>query len=289
MSLRWPNLFIVGAAKAGTTSLYHYLKQHPDIFMSSFKEPKYFSTIDPAPELKYFVKFIADEASYLKLFAEAGQEAYRGEASTSYLWDPEAPARIKAASPEARIIIILREPVSRSFSHYLNDVREGIEKRSFPEAIAADLQTVHPAWGVTPLYIELGRYPQQVRRYLDLFGPRVSVYFFEELIRDVPTHLTHIFNFLELDPRPAQQIVPEIHNTYAKPRNEFSSTLIRNNWARTMVRTLFPEPWRKKLRQFATVQEAKPLIDPETKQLLHTFYAPEVVALGQLLQTTPPW
>ena len=85
----WPNLFVVGAAKAGTTSLHYYLSQHPDIYMSSVKEPHFFSQINPKPK---FVALsgctcIKDERSYLQLFAQGKNKKIRGEASPSYLWE----------------------------------------------------------------------------------------------------------------------------------------------------------------------------------------------------------
>jgi hypothetical protein len=120
----WPNLFIVGAAKAGTTSLYHYLAQHPDIYMAPVKEPHFFSRIHPAPELEAFFPHVSDEADYLSLFANAHAETVRGEASTSYLSHPDVADAIWQKRPEAKIVIMLRDPVERAYSNYWYDVRE---------------------------------------------------------------------------------------------------------------------------------------------------------------------
>src|ERR671937_272269 len=81
----WPNLFIVGAAKAGTTSLSRYLNEHPDVYMSAMKEPHFFSHIEPDPRLAAFFPHVEDATAYLALFSNAGRARVRGEASTSYL------------------------------------------------------------------------------------------------------------------------------------------------------------------------------------------------------------
>src|SRR5919108_5774969 len=108
---RWPNLFIVGAAKAGTTSLYHYLAQHPDVYMAPMKEPHFFSQIRPDPKLEAFFPHVDNEAKYLALFAAAGDEKVRGEASTSYLWHPDVADAIRSKRPDAKIVAMLRDPL----------------------------------------------------------------------------------------------------------------------------------------------------------------------------------
>ena len=100
----WPNLFIVGAAKGGTTSLWRCLAEHPEIFMSRLKEPHFFSRHQPP-----IYPTVHDEAAYLRLFAGA-RTRLRGEASPSYLWSEAAAARIERVSPDARILVALAEP-----------------------------------------------------------------------------------------------------------------------------------------------------------------------------------
>ena len=182
---RWPNLFLVGAAKAGTTSLYAELARHPEIYMSPMKEPHFFSRIEPAAQLGGFFPHVSDEDEYLALFEGAGDEPVVGEASTSYLWDPpRPPSGSREAVPEAKILIVLRDPVERAYSHYRNDVREGMERRSFLEALAAEQRDGPGGWGVSSLYMDCGRYAEQLTRYVDRFGDRVKVLFFEDFVTD---------------------------------------------------------------------------------------------------------
>ena len=122
MSDRWPNLFIPGVEKGGTTSLWQHLDAHPDVFMSEVKEPSFF-----IPDRHEAAK---TEARYLSLF-EGREEAWLGEASVRYFYDELAPGRIREAAPDGRILIILRNPVDRAYSAYWGTVRSGYERRSF--------------------------------------------------------------------------------------------------------------------------------------------------------------
>jgi len=113
---KWPNFFIVGVPRAATTSLDDLLKRSEGVFMPSHKEPHYFSSIEssilyPPP--------IRDKKKYLALFKKAPEGALIGESSTSYSWDPTSAKSIHQIVPEAKIIISLRDPVERAYSHYL--------------------------------------------------------------------------------------------------------------------------------------------------------------------------
>jgi hypothetical protein len=128
----WPNFFIVGVAKAGTTSLAYWLKQHPQIFIPAIKEPRFFAhdLVEP------FVRPVIQEEEYLKLFQGAGNYPARGEASTSYFthWQ-QVPERIKSNVSDARIIILLRDPVERAHSAWMMNLRHGRETLPFEDAV----------------------------------------------------------------------------------------------------------------------------------------------------------
>jgi Sulfotransferase domain len=287
---KWPNLFIVGAAKAGTTSLYHYLSQHPEIYMSPIKEPHFFSRI--RPDRKHVAlsgtQVIANERSYLRLFQQWQHEPLAGEASPSYLWEPMAASRIKQVSPNAKIIILLREPVSRAYSHYLNDVRAGLEKRSFLEAIEADLAATKVGWGVSPLYVALGLYGEQVKRYLDRFT-QVKIIFFENLILYPQETLRQIFRFLQVEASYADRIEPEIFNPYAKARGKVGAFLLGTPKIRELSRLTIPPSLRASLKRLVLVRAAKPALDPQVRGLLAQLYAQEYEGLPHLLRQELPW
>src|SRR5215469_4673603 len=142
----WPSFFIIGAANSGTTSLYGWLKQHPEIFMPALKEPHYFSQIRPSYEQRYLRTYVTDSRAYLKLFCRGACSRAIGEASPSYLFDREAPLRIRSVVPHAKIIVLLRDPLERAQSHYLMDVREGVQERTFDEAVKDDWNRKRKGW-----------------------------------------------------------------------------------------------------------------------------------------------
>ena len=121
-----PSFFIVGAPKAGTTSLYHYLEEHPEVYMSPIKETNFFSSKQmQEQELYYDATPIQSKNQYLELFKDVSQEKQVGEASVSYLYYTGVAKKILEFNPKAKIVIMLRNPVERAFSHYLMDKRLG--------------------------------------------------------------------------------------------------------------------------------------------------------------------
>ncbi|MGQ9662575.1 MAG: sulfotransferase domain-containing protein [Kiritimatiellia bacterium] len=126
-----PNFLIVGAPKAGTTSLFDYLGQHPEVYTPPVKEPCFFSSGLPA--------FTHDLAEYEALFAGQTTQTAIGEASTTYLYDPDAARRIHDLLPEARIIIMLRNPAERAYSEWAyNALQLACEPLSFEAALEAE-------------------------------------------------------------------------------------------------------------------------------------------------------
>lgn len=173
----FPNLFIIGAMKAGTSSLAAYLHQHPDIFMSKFKEPQYFAPHKTRWGQDWGQGHSYPEpgiAWYLRLFDEAGNAKYAGEASVSYTarpWLSGCEKRIHAFNPEARLIYIMRDPIERSISHYWHFVADGREDRDM-------LTAIHRL----PGYIGRSDYAMQLEPYIDLFGrDRIYMLTLEEL------------------------------------------------------------------------------------------------------------
>ena len=201
-----PNFFIIGAAKAGTSSLYMYLKQHPQIFMSPIKEPHFFSydseskhTRGPGDPIH---KAITELNDYQALFSGVTSETMIGEASTSYLYRPEAPGRIHAMVPQARLIAVLRNPVERAFSAYMHVVRDQRETAgSFAAALALEDERRAMGWEPIWHFTRVGRYHEQLSRYFALFDPgQIKIVLYEDLIQNQTGFLRDIFTFLQVDP-----------------------------------------------------------------------------------------
>lgn len=288
-----PNFFIVGAAKSGTTSMYRYLEQHPDVYMSTVKEPHWFSRVKPNPARR--VTPVTSEKEYAALFRGWRGERAVGEASPSYLWDEEAPERIKRSVPGARIIILLREPVSRAFSHYLMDVYAGRQELPFREALEEDLAASAKGWGVSNLYVELGLYCDQVSRYFRHFGrENVLVLFFEEVFADetsTAVAVERVLDFLDVDPGAVEKIrQPKSHNALATPRNRLVRNLVNSPELQRIAERVLPRRLKQPLREKLLFRKVeKPMMDPRAAEFLRGIYAPDITCLERLLGRDTGW
>src|SRR5919109_2411298 len=209
----WPNFFIVGAQRAGTTSLYHYLKEIPGVYMSQVKEPSYFAPNyirrDPG-------RFLKDKEEYLRLFENAGGYTAVGEASPSYLWDPDTPKLIHQTVPHARIIMILRDPIERAYSNYLMRMKYSGIKSSFYDELMRDYKSQEKLFGRSNMYVEFGMYYEQVKRYFDIFGKeQVKVIIFEEFVKHPEQSINEVLTFLGVNY--TVTAIREQYNQYSVP------------------------------------------------------------------------
>lgn len=287
----WPNFFIVGAAKCGTTSLYAGLRLHPGVFMCYPKEPHFFTQVTPPRELRWHFDTTIDEPGYLRLFERGRGFQAVGEASTSYLWHPRVPARIRRQAPDARIIISLRDPVERAYSHYLMHVREGIQTLPFYDALQQDLSRSEPSWGVSHMYVEKGRYAAQVERYLETFGPeRVKIVLLDDFRRNPRATLLGLARFLGLDPAPVARIdVATIHNPHKAPRGRWAERLAGSMLARVLGETVVPRRLGLFVYQHMLLRSAaKPAMDQRARDFLLETYQSEIDDLERILGRSMP-
>ena len=194
-----PNFFILGAAKCGTTSLYYSLKQHPSIFMSAVKEPSFFC--EGSQRVRNPIK-------YFELFDSAGGETVIGEASHAYLTDPSSARVLKGLFPDARFVVILRNPADRAFSLYHHMRRHGHEWiTTFEKALQAEEQRFSsPRFKENCgqhlynfLYFRSGLYGEQLRRYFSLFNrEQFHILAFESLVADPANTMRAILEFLNV-------------------------------------------------------------------------------------------
>ncbi|MGI9433479.1 MAG: sulfotransferase family protein [Geminicoccaceae bacterium] len=207
-----PNLFIVGAPKCGTTSMAAYLDQHPDIYFAQRKEPFFFCSDLP------HAKAVTDEEDYLGLFERGKGKRYRGEGSTWYLYSKKAPTAIKKASPDARIIIMLRDPIDLIVAQFQYNVINGnenieeIEKAldAEPERLAGRLIPPSNRIAAALHYTALVDFAPQIQRYWDLFGKdRVHVILFDQLKQDTEGAVRKSFDFLDLPSPTTLDLTPE--------------------------------------------------------------------------------
>lgn len=280
----YPDFFIVGAAKAGTTTLHQRLARHPELAMSRWKEPHHFADFTPDPRLQHMIRRYADASEYLSLFPDHGR--LRGESSPSYLFDSGAAQRIRRRLPQARIIVLLRDPVARAHSHYLMDVREGLQAKPFLPALQADYALAGKSWGGRGhCYVELGCYASQLQRYFDVF-PREQILLLDyaQLQAAPQTLLLQLAGFLQIDPAGfAEPESVEACNAYARPRHALGRLLMSQQGLRRQAQHLLPAGWRRRIRQQLLRSGDKPVLDVAARSWLQAVYEPELQALDALL------
>ena len=269
------NTFIVGAPKAGTTSLHYYLQQHPEVCMSTIKEPNFFTAANVS-DLYYDVDPILNEDDYHLIFSDLKKKVV-GEASVSYLYYPLIANKIFEYNPKAKIIILLRNPVQRAFSHYLMDKRLGLCNVSLLEIIENPQK--HPHF--YQQFVELGLYSSQVKRYIDVFGKKhVKLLMYDDLKLNVTSLLSSVFQFLSLD---YIQVDTTARNKFKAPSNSIISVLYRFKFLRSSVNFLVPSILQRSLKNLLFKESSKPKIDEEIFRKLALIYNKDIDQLSKLL------
>jgi Sulfotransferase family len=303
-----PNFFIVGAPKAGTTSLYHYLGQHPQIFMSPLKEPNFFALeVRPesfGPEFRArarrnlselqtclrgpvleqrFGGIISEWEDYLKLFKNVNGEKAIGEASVCYLWSKSAARNIASRIPNAKVLMILRNPVERAFAQYLHSVTNGLVRDSFRKRIEIALRCEHQDFGILNPFLELGLYYEQVRRYLEIFpAAQMRVYFFEDYKKRPVQLLADIFRFLDVSPAFAANMSQK-HLEPLIPRSIEMAYFLKRYGIWQRVKDMSPPALRSRLRVVAFRNRESLVMDAESRKRLAAYYEDDVRQLSNLL------
>lgn len=286
----WPNFFIAGAPRSGTSSLHAYMQQVPGIFMSRIKEPNFFSR-SVIGDRHPMVKPIRDEKRYLQLFKAAGDAQVIGEATPFYLEDPLAPGLIRRASPGARVVVSLRDPVERLYSHYLMMRNNRPGMGSFLDEIRRGL-VLEDDPNLAVLRPSTGLYSRQVERFRRHFGAeRFAVLVLEEWRRNVPLAIGRLLAFLELGVDPAWTMpAGPTQRRYGEARGPVVRYLFGNRSISRAAESCVPYRLRKLVRNAVLVRSApKPPMDAKAREFLSDYYADDVQRLGQVLGRILPW
>lgn len=239
-----PNFLIVGPPKTGSTSLWYYVRQHPQVFMSEVKEPSYFWTDPPT-----WKKNRADTIeAYGRLFE--GSEGFPavGEASPTYFADPKAPEIIHDTLPGVKLIALLRDPVERAFSEFtFQRMRDFEPEPDFLGAVAADRSRPRDT---KVNYIDPGLYHKHLTRYLAVFPrDRILAVFSSDMRDDPGSVMKDVFSFLGVDPDVRVDTSPQ-HNVSGQPRVKTLHNLMsRDTRIRRVATKLLPVSARKALRR----------------------------------------
>lgn len=276
--MRLPDFIIGGAIKGGTTSFNYYLKQHPQVYMSAFKEPRYFAYEPDNPDhvegrgLRFPIKTLEE---YAALFEGVGRNQLAGETSPHYLRSPQAPQLIRDTIPDVRLIFSLRDPVKRAYSSYWHKVRLGIEERPVEEALLENDQAV-----------QHGLYHQSLLNWYPRFKPQqIKIVIFEELVRDPATVYIDICRYLGID----DTFVPDfvVRNKGGAMKNQGLGRIyerIKTHPMRQAIDPLIPN----RLRQAMIATRDNNLVEPPPMpaaiaERLYEFYRPDIDALEILI------
>lgn len=298
-----PNFLIIGAAKSGTSSLFSYLGQHPEIYTSPIKGPCFFAFEEgqkvkvsgPGDQEVFDRHIITDLGTYRALFDGVRDEKAFGEASVLYLYSPTAPSRIKRYIPDVKLIAILRNPVDRAFSSFLHLRRDGREPRDdFADGLKAEDGRVAAQWQHLWHYTRVGFYYTQLSRYFDVFrSDQMAIYTYDEFRTNTPKVLREIFSFLGVN----DAFVPNTstwHNVSGIPKLRSMHTfLTRPNRIKRIVKPLFPSSLRKTLRSQAikwNTVTGKSKLSEDTRRYLIDLYREDILKLQSLIQRDlSPW
>lgn len=262
--MKLPNFLVIGAPKCGTTSLYHYLKQHPQVFMSIPKEPTFFGNEGtdglfngPHDEDRaYHSRVITNFADYTAIFDYAKDEKALGEASVYYLYLPKAPEQIKKYVPQAAMFAVLRNPADRAYSAYLHVVRQARERRSFADSLREEPERIRQKWNPLWHFKAMGFYYEQVKRYYDMFGrEQVQVYLYEDLRREPLPIIRRVFETIGVD----SSFIPDLSKEYKKSYVPKNHTIERVLYKARVQVDFTKQYWPKPLRWRA--QSVKDFLD----------------------------
>jgi Sulfotransferase family len=249
-----PDFLIIGAPKAGTTALHAALSQHPEVFVTSPKEPKFW-LCDGAPppawrgpgDAHSQQEWIWRSDEYAALFAAAPATSARGESTPFYLWSRGAHRRIAEALPEVRLIAVVRDPIDRAYSNWMHLWSDGLEPiADFEDAFHRQDDRVHAGWAPFWRYRELGMYGEQLHHLRSYVDPeRILVLRYRDIVDDPPAAVDRACRFLGISTGRVATIPRDNARSFVEPgwRPRVLGPAVRAGaWAGQFVR---PEAWRR--------------------------------------------
>lgn len=292
-----PDFLIIGSPKAGSTALHVALAQHPDLFLSNPKEPKYFMCDQAEPDPAHqkgpgdahsAQEWIWDRARYEALFAPAPAGTLRGESTPFYLWDTDSHRRIRAQMPDAKMIAVIRDPIDRAYSNWGHLWCDGLE----PEAdflAACELEPARIAAGYAPFwrYLETGLYGRQFEHLYEVF-PREQVFVlrYRQLIDDTAAILDDIAAFLGIRTGVVSTI-PRSNVSNWVPDTPVNRALQSAVRAGAAVGAHFPpRVWRQAQKPLLAALHSRgqrrPRLPTEQRKALLPYFEADNVLLGRL-------
>jgi hypothetical protein len=286
---RLPTFIVIGAGKTGTSSLYRYLMQHPDIYMSPVKEPLFFAfggralNFNGPGDAEMNWRAVTSLDAYQALFERGAGRRARGEASSAYLYYPEAAQRLHAMAPDTKLIVTLRCPADRAYSNYLHALLSGREPLwDFEQALHAEPSRISQGWSHFFHYRSKGWYHRQLRHWYELF-PReqIMVNLYEDLRFEPAAMLRRIFHFLNVDPD--YPIDAETRYNVSGPPWGIRLRLFLQRGS-PLARRMLPDATRASLKTAVLKYTTGPSVTPwRVRDEMMKDYAPDIDQLANLI------
>jgi hypothetical protein len=292
-----PDALIIGAPKAGTSALHAALARHPDVFASPIKEPKYYMCTDAPPpaycgpgDAHSQQEWVWRAEDYAALFAGAGQHTLRLESTPFYLYLPHARTRMAQELPDARFVVVVRDPVDRAYSNWMHLWVDGLEPEGdFRTAFRAEDDRIAAGWAPFWHYRRMGRYGEQLADlFLRVERERVLVLRYRQLVEQPAATLDRVCAFLGLDTGRVDAIPHDNSRPFVRPgpRAALLGKLIRAGaGAGSRVR---PEVWRQAVKPIHGVLQfgqpgQRPRLSPEVRAELIEDFRDDIALLEDLL------
>ena len=285
-----PTFIIIGAMKAATTSLYTYLKQHPDVFMTTIKEPMFFNNFQKKNNFKVHgrkTKKITTLEQYYSLFDAVKNEKAIGEASPAYISNKDCPNLIQQHLPDTKIIAVLRQPVARAYSNFLHARRADREPIiDFEAVFNKEAERKAKNWSPLYHYKDKGYYAEQLERYFTLFPKEnIKVLLFEDLAKNPIKITQEVFKFLNID----SSFIPDTSkkaNVSGTPKGIFGWIIMKLRYYNLIPNIQFSNYLPDFMIKFifnSAYKKANPLSADLNKRLTLTYYKEDILKLEKLI------
>ena len=297
-SVRLPDFLVLGVPKAGTTSLYEYLREHPDIYLPERKELHYFTVAElrkrtAGPGDRDAVRELpATPEQYRAHFAGVSDEKRVGEVSPSYFYhiDSIAQKLRQELGSGLRVIVVLRNPVTRAVSNYKHQLRLGYESETLARAVALEPQRAASGYGDFWQYSGHSRYADKIQSILDQF-PReqVRIVLFEDLVSEPGKTLADLYEFLEVDASfVPDSITRKFNEGGVYKKGAISRYLARPHYTKTWIKNALPDSWAaraRKTKDWILRKQIVPMEPPSPSELtaLANLFREDVSRLRKLL------
>lgn len=297
MTSRLPNMIVVGAPRCGTTSIFQYLRQHPEIYLPVRKELHYFSYLSleknsSGPGDKGVLETLCkDIDQYRTHYQDVKMEKIVGEVSPSYLYYSNVGEKIQRELGQVKIIVSLRNPIEKAYSQYMHLVRLDLEPLDFYAALQAERERMNQHWGDIWRYAESSLYADRIEAYMQRFGrENVHITSLEKFASDPNGAISDIFTFLKVDP----SFVPDmrVYNRSGNPRFKMVGQFFaRPNALKSMIKQIVPErirvPLRLSILNWNSLEKDE--MDANAKAFLIDYFKEDDQKLEALLGRPTPW